>query len=232
MPGRAGFERPYGWAWLLKLQAELKAQAGLDAATARWSAALQPLADEIVHRFAAFLRQGRYPVRAGTHANSAFALLLARDYALQAGDDALSQAIAHAATTWFGDDERYPVLYEPSGTDFLSPGLCEALLMQRVLGAGFDAWWARFVPADAALERWDAPAHVADRGDGQLVHLDGLNLARAWCLRALAGANGVESGLRERFGRAALAHWQAAWPHVTTGEFVATHWLVSFSLLR
>ncbi len=231
-PGRASFERPYGWAWLLKLQAELHAQAGRDDATARWAAALRPLADEIARRFAIFLRQSHYPVRAGTHANSAFALLLARDHASTVGDTGLRDAIDRAATTWFGSDEAYPALYEPSGTDFLSPGLCEALLMQRVLGAGFDAWWTRFAPAGDALARWDTPAIVGDRTDGQLVHLDGLNLSRAWCLRALACASGVPASLRERFARTAQAHWQAAWPHVTGGDFVATHWLVSFALLR
>ena len=162
-PGRASFERPYGWAWLLKLQAELHAQAGRDDATARWAAALRPLADEIARRFAIFLRQSHYPVRAGTHANSAFALLLARDHASTVGDTGLRDAIDRAATTWFGSDEAYPALYEPSGTDFLSPGLCEALLMQRVLGAGFDAWWTRFAPAGDALARWDTPAIVGDR---------------------------------------------------------------------
>jgi hypothetical protein len=231
-PGRGSFERPYGWAWLLKLQAELQIQSDGDDATARWAASLRPLADEIALRLANFLRQSHYPVRAGTHANTAFALTLTRDYAQATGDAALRAAIDQAATAWFGADAACPALYEPSGTDFLSPGLCEALLMQRVLGAGFAAWWIRFAPAGDGLARWDAPAVVSDRNDGQLVHLDGLNLSRAWCLRALASADGVTAGLRERFARAAQAHWQAAWPHVTGGDFVATHWLVSFALLR
>jgi hypothetical protein len=230
-PGRGSFERPYGWAWLLKLQQELEAQAGAgrdDAA--RWAAALRPLGDELARRLAAFLELSRYPVRAGTHPNSAFAMLLARDYADAGGHAALRETVDRVATAWFGADADYPALYEPGGTDFLSPGLCEALLMRRVLGAGFAAWWAAFRPAPRALARWCEPAVVSDRGDGQLVHLDGLNLARAWCLRALAPA--LDAPERETFGRAAVAHWQAAWPHVTTGDFVATHWLVSFALLR
>jgi len=230
-PGRGSFERPYGWAWLLKLQSELYVQADQDGATASWAAALRPLADEVARRLAAFVRQGRYPVRAGTHANSAFALLLARDYAVVVADRPLLDAIDAAAVAWFGRDAAYPAAYEPSGTDFLSPGLCEAVLMQRVLGADFAPWWTRFAPGDEALGRWDTPAVVADRTDGHLVHLDGLNLSRAWCLRALAGAGGVPAPVRERFARAAQAHWQAAWPHVTGGDFVATHWLVSFALL-
>jgi hypothetical protein len=230
-PGRGSFERPYGWAWLLKLQQELDAQgrAGRDDA-ARWAAALRPLADEIARRLAAFLALSRYPVRAGTHPNSAFAMLLTREYAEAGGDTALRDAIDRVATAWFGADADYPAAYEPSGTDFLSPGLCEALLMRRVLGDGFAAWWTAFRPAPAALARWCEPAVVSDRADGQLVHLDGLNLSRAWCLRALAPA--LDAPERATFERAAAAHWQAAWPHVTTGDFVATHWLVSFALLR
>ncbi len=230
-PGRGSFERPYGWAWLLKLQAELHVQSDNDAETAGWAAALRPLADDIARRLAAFVQLSAWPVRAGTHANSAFALLLARDYTEVVGDGALRQAIDAAAIAWFGADAAYPVLYEPSGTDFLSPGLCEALLMQRVLGARFASWWAQFAPDDAALARWDTPAVVADRSDGHLVHLDGLNLSRAWCLRTLAAENGVPEARRGRFARAAEAHWQAAWPRAASGDFVATHWLVSFALL-
>ena len=245
-PGRGSFERPYGWAWLLKLQAELDAQAagaGVDRAeaadAARWAEALRPLAREIACRLAAFLGASPYPVRAGTHANSAFAMLLGRDYAQAAGDAALSGAIAAGARRWFGADRDYPAAYEPGGTDFLSPGLCEALLMRRLLDDdAFRAWWAAFAPAGDGLARWEVPAAVADRGDAQLVHLDGLNLSRAWCLRALARADAAatrpafDPALRARLARAARAHLDAAWPHVTGGEFVATHWLVSFALLR
>jgi hypothetical protein len=239
--GRASFERPYGWAWLLKLQSELESQGAsseADRAVARWADALRPLADEIARRLAAFLVQGHYPVRAGTHANSAFALLLARDYANVVGDASLLAVIDRTARAWFGDDVAYPAAYEPSGTDFLSPGLCEALLMQRVLGEGFADWWQAFAPSEEARVRWDAPAVVSDRTDAQLVHLDGLNLSRSWCLGALVQGDSASSrpafaqALRERLATAAQAHWQAAWPHVTGGDFVATHWLVSFALLR
>jgi hypothetical protein len=233
-PGRGGFERPYGWAWLLKLQSELDAQAAAHADAARWGEALRPLSAEVARRLAAFLARSGYPVRAGTHANSAFALTLAREAALAANDAPLLAVVDDTARAWFGLDRAYPVMYEPSGTDFLSPGLCESVLMLRVLGAGFADWWRGFAPAPEALGRWETPAVVSDRCDGQLVHLDGLNLSRAWCLRALAQApaGAFDDALRARFARAADVHWQAAWPHVTGGDFVATHWLVSFALLR
>lgn len=224
-PGRGGFERPYGWAWLLKLQNELDATADGSA----WADALRPFAADIAQRLAGFLGAGHYPVRAGTHANCAFAMLLAWDYAVQADDLPLRDAISAAAHRWFGADRSYPADYEPGGADFLSPGLCEARLMQRVLGGDFAAWWQAFMPSAASLRHWLEPAVVSDRVDAQLVHLDGLNLSRAWCLGGLADALPPLQALA--FQEGARRHRDAAWPHVTGGDFAATHWLVSFALL-
>ncbi len=221
-PRRTSFERPYGWGWLLALQAELETAHPALPQRARWAAALRPLADDLAVRLAGFLARSHYPVRAGTHANSAFAMLLARRF-----DDApLRREIDASARRWFADDRDYPAHYEPGGADFLSGGLVEALLMREVLGDGFAAWWQAFAPRSEALRAWRQPAIVSDRVDPQLVHLDGLNLSRAWCLAALAESLG-DAALHE----AAQAHRGAAWPHVTGGDFAATHWLVSFALL-
>lgn len=217
-PRRGSFERPYGWAWLLALQAELEAPPW----PRHWADALRPFGAEVAARLAAFLGRSHYPVRSGTHANSAFAMLLARRF----GDAALDAAIAAAAQRWFLADRDYPAHYEPSGADFLSGGLTEAVLMHEVLGRGFAGWWRGFAPRGEAPQAWRHPAVVVDRIDPQLVHLDGLNLSRAWCLAALAEALGDDS-----LHQAADAHRAAAWPHVTTGDFAATHWLVSFALL-
>lgn len=217
-PRRGSFERPYGWAWLLALQAELNAAEW----PRPWADALRPFSAEVAARLAAFLGRSHYPVRAGTHANSAFAMRLAR----RLGDTTLDAAIDAAARRWFLNDRDYPAAYEPGGADFLSGGLTEAVLMSELLGEGFVAWWQRFAPRGECLQGWRQPAVVSDRVDPQLVHLDGLNLSRAGCLAALAEALGDDS-LRT----AAEAHRAAAWPHVTGGDFAATHWLVSFALL-
>ncbi len=217
-PRRGSFERPYGWAWLLALQAELESSAW----PRRWADALRPFSADVAARLAAFLGRSHYPVRAGTHANSAFAMLLAR----RLGDATLDAAIDAAARRWFLADRDYPAAYEPGGADFLSGGLTEALLMHGLLGSGFADWWHAFAPRGAAMQAWLQPAMVSDRIDPQLVHLDGLNLSRAWCLAGLSEALG-DAGLRG----AADAHRAAAWPHVTGGDFAATHWLVSFALL-
>lgn len=206
------FERPYGWAWLLELQAEL-----LRLGEVRWSAAVQPLAAELARRLAAFVEIAPYPIRAGSHGNSAFACLLGLDYARSAGDGALAAAIAAAARRWYGSDRDAPLAYEPSLDDFLSPALVEAALMREVLEpARFATWLAAFLPRGIdALQ----PPTVADREDPKQSHLDGLALSRAWCLRKLGYAG------------AADRHLAAALPHATAGPYAGTHWLASFAAL-
>jgi hypothetical protein len=236
-PRRASFERPYGWAWLLKLQAELDALArdgAIDGVSA-WAGALRPFADDVATRLAAFLGRTRYPVRSGTHGNSAFAMLLALDYSIASAHAQLRGAVERAAEVWFLADRDYSAAYEPSGADFLSPGLCEALLMSRVMPDRFAPWWGSFRPNTDGWSRWRTPAVVADRVDPQLVHLDGLNLSRAWCLWGLADAVAAQAALDPDVSAELIAagdrHWRAAWPHVTEGDFAATHWLVSFAVL-
>jgi hypothetical protein len=212
-PSSKGFERPYGWAWALMLAAELSGT--------RWTIA--PLEGEFAGRFEAFLPKLTYPIRAGTHGNTAFALVLGEEYARAAHNTKLRDLFASRARDWFGQDRNAPA-WEPSGDDFLSPTLIEALCMRRLLPAGeFARWFAAFLPD---LERREPrilfePARVSDRSDGKLAHLDGVNLSRAWCMRAL----GIEA-LRETAER----HIEAALPHVA-GDYMGEHWLASFAVL-
>ena len=208
--GARTFERPYGWAWLLELQAEL-----LRLGNARWSAAVEPLADELAQRMAAFVQGAPYPIRAGTHGNTAFACLLALDYARMAKDATLENEIKIAAQRWYRNDRNAPLAYEPSLDEFLSPALVEATLMREVVPRrDFDAWMKAFLPS-LELE----PPKVADRADPKQSHLDGLALSRAWCLMKL--------GYKE----AAQRHLAAALPHVVGGHYVGEHWLASFATL-
>jgi hypothetical protein len=210
-PGGATFERPYGWAWLLELQAELHR-------LGRWHDALAPLASELAGRFAHYLKVTPYPVRAGTHGNSAFASLLALDYAEAAGRGDLRALIGEAAARWYSRDRHYPVAYEPSGDDFLSPALVEALLMKRVLKeADFRAWMNAFLPSN--LGPIAEPPKVLDHADAKQSHLDGLSLSRAWCFLHLGNP------------ALARAHLAAGMPHVVGGDYVGEHWLASFALL-
>jgi hypothetical protein len=229
-PTSTGFERPYGWGWLLALAHELRRHDTPDGA--RWSATLQPLTDAFVDRFRSFLPKADYPVRAGVHSNTAFALALALDYARGAGDPGLAALIETKARGWYSADTDCQA-WEPSGDDFLSSALIEAELMRRVLPASdFARWFAGFLPRAAAREPATifAPARVSDRTDGKIAHLDGVNLSRAWCWRGIASTLAAGDPVRAVALDAADLHLAASLPHVA-GDYMGEHWLGSFALL-
>ena len=111
-PTARGFKRPYGWAWLLKLADELGRLPDL-----RWARALAPLAEVFAQRFRDFLPVAPYPVRVGTHFNTAFGLRMAADYAEGADDAALLALLARTAGRWYGEDVDCPAWGEPGGDD-------------------------------------------------------------------------------------------------------------------
>jgi hypothetical protein len=228
---RQSFERTYGWAWLLKLAEELR---GWDDADARkWSENLQPLADVLAARYKKFLPRQTYPIRTGVHPNTAFGLAFALDYARAAGDGELESLIVERSKTYFLNDASYPAAWEPGGEDFFSPALIEADLMLRVLKpAEFRRWFARYLPGIAAGQPKTllTPATVADRSDPKIVHLDGLNLTRAWCMRHIASALASSDPSRNVLSRAATAHCKDALAHVASGDYVGEHWLASFAV--
>ena len=134
---------------------------------AEWSRNLAPLEQTIVGRYLDFLPKATYPIRTGLHANSAFGLSFAHDYAIARGPRRLRKLIEERAHFWFGADENYPAHLEPGGADFFSPCLVEADLMRRVLPAPeFAAWFDRFLPEPALLE----PVCPSDRTDRQIAH--------------------------------------------------------------
>ncbi len=224
-PTARGFERPYGWAWLLKLAEGLRAFRD-----GRWAAALAPLTAVMVERFRVFLPKAPYPVRVGTHFNTAFALRLAADFA--ADDEALSGLLRETAWGWYGSDAGCQA-WEPSMDEFLSPALMEAECMRRLLPAGeFLPWFGRFLPDLAAGQpaALFTPPQVTDRSDGKIAHLDGLSLSRAWCFRALAaGLPPADPRVGAMLG-AAETHLAAALPHVA-GDYMGEHWLATFAVL-
>jgi hypothetical protein len=213
-PLSAGFERPYGWGWLLYLHLEASRQDDR-----LWAIELEPLARAFAERLHIYLAKLTYPIRVGTHFNSAFALILALEWA-ERFDPVLAKTIRIWAVEKFEDD-RDCQAWEPSGDEFLSPALIEALLMSRVLSPErFDSWFPAFLPrlADGDPQTLFTPAFVSDRSDGKIAHLDGLNLSRAWCWRALG------------YPEPAQVHLAVALPHLA-GDYMGEHWLVSFALL-
>jgi hypothetical protein len=229
-PESKGFERPYGWAWLLMLAAELARHDTEEGR--RWSATLAPLADAFEKRFLEFLPKATYPIRAGAHTNGAFALILALDYAETGRREALAELIRAKALDWFGHDRDAPA-WEPGGDDFLSPTLVEAECLRRVLPpTEFMPWLDRFLPrlAERQPATLFAPATVSDRSDGKIVHLDGLNLSRAWCWRSLATAFAAADPRRAIAIETAETHLAASLPHVA-GDYMGEHWLATYAVL-
>ena len=223
-PTAAGFERPYGWAWLLALHGEAARH------EAPWGPALKPLARAFAARFKGFLPKLTYPIRVGTHTNTAFALTLALDWARRF-DPELALMIEARASDWFWLD-RACQAWEPGGDEFLSPALCEAVLMSQVLAADdFAGWFDGFLP-EAARGRPATlfePAFVSDRSDGKIAHLDGLNLSRAWGWRRIAARLGSDPRAA-LFEATAQRHLDAALPHLAD-DYMGEHWLASFALL-
>jgi hypothetical protein len=221
-PLSRGFERPYGWGWLLYLHLEATRH------DEPWATEMEPLAHAFAKRLGDYLALLTYPIRVGTHFNTAFAIILALEWA-DDFDAALAEQIRDRSRHWFGAD-RDCQAWEPGGDEFLSPALIEALCMARAHPALFPIWFEQFLPHVAARQPATlfTPAIVSDRSDGKIAHLDGLNLSRAWCWRSLAPL--LAAGERSIAESAADEHLAAAMPHLS-GDYMGEHWLASFALL-
>jgi hypothetical protein len=229
-PYSEDFERPYGWAWLLKLNAELLQYK--DEAGQRWGQALLPLAKDLARRLGLYFQRLANPVRGGAHSNSAFSLALTYDYARAVNDTALIEVMRQSALRWFGEDVA-PTRHDFGGTDFLSPAITTAEAMRRLLPAdAFNGWFRRFMPDLAAGEPAFLlqPQIVTDRSDGHLAHLDGLNLSRAWAMRNLARAVPAGDPRADVLLKAADATLAEGLDKVE-GNYVSTHWVATYALL-
>jgi len=71
---------------------------------------------------------------------------------------------------------------------------------------------------------------VSDRSDPKIVHLDGLNLSRAWCLYGIATALSATDSRRQVFLDAAETVAASSLPYVTSGEYGGEHWLGTFAV--
>jgi hypothetical protein len=225
------FERTYGWAWYLKLVAELDAWD--DAQGRQWRSHLRPLEQLLVQRTIDYLPVLSWPIRSGVHADTGFGLAWILDYARVVGNEELEGAILTRVRDFYAGDTNYPTKYEPSGQDFFSSCLNEADLMRRVLDKDeFVRWFDRYLPT---LEAGDGgnllvPVTVSDQTDGFIVHLAGLNLSRAWCLEGIAAALPDGDPRIGVLNRSAQAHAQKGFQYVFSGHYEGEHWLATFAV--
>ena len=229
-PGRDSFERPYGLAWLLQLAAELREWDDPDAR--RWRQALAPIEALAADRIRDWLPKLSHPIRSGEHSQTAFAFGLILDWARRAGDGDMVALVEERVADYYAGDYDCPLRYEPSGQDFLSPCLAEADLLRRVTSPdAYAGWLRRFLPElpeDGGTD-WLAPAVVTDPTDGKLVHLDGLNLSRAWMLEGIASGLPADDDRRAALVAAADAHRAAGLAGVTGATYEGGHWLGTFA---
>ncbi len=227
--GRAGasWERGYGWAWLLLLDAELRSWPEGD----RWARAVRPIAEVLRDRWLSWLPNVTRPTRAGVHSNSAFATALTLDVSRQVGDEELARACELAAKRWFQADAGYGG-FEPDAADFLSPALTEADLMRRVFTRErFAEWFDEFLP-DLTAPRWlglREPVAVDDPADPYGSHLSGLALSRSWAWSAIAAALPPDHRYTTLAAEAAELHRTTGWRYVFGHGYAAEHWLGTFA---
>lgn len=227
-PLSKNFERTYGWAWLLKLQQELMDWNDTDAV--KWKNNLAPLCDTIVNIWMKFLPKQTYPNRTGVHPNTAFGLVFALDYARATKNKLFENAIIKSSKTIFGKDKNAPTIWEPDGTDFLSPSLEEADLMRRVLNKQeFLVWFNNYISL-AGIKHVTVLPVVSDRNDLQIVHLDGLCFSRSWCLKGIASALPKNDARKKLLIQSAIKHLNASLPNVASGAYGGEHWLASFAV--
>jgi hypothetical protein len=229
--GTKSFERTYGWAWLLKLVEELEGWDDPDGK--KWRANMAQLEETIVQRYLDFLPRQEYPIRTGEHPNTAFGLAFAWDYAYKAGNKTLLNLVEGRSRDYYMNDENCPASWEPGGSDFLSPCLEEADLMRRVLPIReYREWLSHFLPGieEAKPLNLFKPVNVSDRSDPKIVHLDGLNLSRAWCLFGIRHTLYAKDDSNTTIEQAAKAHLMATLPHISSGDYAGEHWLGSFAV--
>ncbi|PWK21758.1 Protein of unknown function (DUF2891) [Maribacter polysiphoniae] len=225
MEGNATYERTYGWAWLLKLAEELHTWD--DPMAEELSVNLQPLVDIIVQGYIDFLPKLNYPIRVGEHSNTAFGMSLAWDYAKTMNHLELQEIIKKSVKRFYIKDIECPLEWEPSGFDFLSPCLQEADVVRKVLTAKeFKHWIKNFLPQLTKPSFVMEPGKVSDRTDGKLVHIDGLNFSRAWCLYGIAKTLPEYSYLN----KIADEHLSYSLPSIVDDNYEGTHWLGTFAL--
>lgn len=227
-----GWERPYGWAWLVRLADAAAASA--DPQISGWGKALDPMVDIVAQLVTEWTGKVEHPVRHGIHTNTAFGLGMLYSAFRGLERTGAADTCASAARRWFAGDTGWAAEWELSGQDFLSAGLSEADLMARILEpAVFAEWFSAFLPGLEPSSRILQPVSVTDETDGYMAHLHGLNLSRAGqaarILRVLDAGGGAGAANAALLRTTLDPLLDAGLDAVVTAEFMSSHWLASFA---
>lgn len=223
-----GFERTYGWAWLLQLDAELASWENPQAKT--WHQNLKPLTDEIVKLWKEYLPKQTYPNRTGVHPNSAFALSFAIDWARTVGEKHFENQLIEKAKYFYLKDEKTPAYLEPDGSDFFSPSLEIADLMTRILPQDEYVKWFNKFYEKRSIENISQIPVISDINDYQTVHLVGLSFTRSWCMKNIAQVLPKNHRHKKHFEETSANFLENALPLVFKGNYGGDHWLASFAV--
>lgn len=223
-----GFERTYGWAWLLQLDAELASWENPQAKI--WHQNLKPLTDEIVKLWKEYLPKQTYPNRTGVHPNTAFALSFAIDWARTVGEKDFENQLIEKAKYFYLKDEKTPAYLEPDGSDFFSPSLEIADLMTRILPQDeYVKWFNKFYEKRSVENISQIPV-ISDINDYQTVHLVGLSFTRSWCMKNIAQVLPKNHRHKKHFEETSAKFLENALPLVFKGNYGGDHWLASFAV--
>lgn len=238
----ADFEKPYGYAWLIKLYGELKTWN--DPEGQRSAAVLEPLYTWMSQQLIAYLHSLNYPIRIGVHPNTALDMGFVLDSTAQTHDTALETAVHDAAIRLFGGDKHCDTGSEPVFNDFNSPCLAEAAVMGRVMTPdAYAKWLDDFLPpvyspefqiyaADIdALHGNNRDTTGTEQEGVPNAHLIGLSFQRAadflWIARSLP-PNDPRTPVYRRFSEIT---GKQGYDKIGLGGYAGTHWLATYALM-
>jgi hypothetical protein len=238
----ADFEKPYGYAWLLKLYGELKTWNDHDGQRA--AAVLEPMAKWMSEQYVLYLHSLNYPVRLGLHPNTALDMGFVLDYTNLVQDKPLETAVHETAVRLFGNDTRCATGLEPVFGDFASPCLVEAALMGRVLTPeNYAKWLDTFLPPVYSPEFQGYGKDIdAIHGNNRdttgtdeeglpNAHLVGLNFQRAADLLTIAQSLPKDDPRVPLYERLATINGKQGYDKIGKAGYLGTHWLSTYAIM-
>jgi hypothetical protein len=230
------FEVPYGYAWLLKLYAELATWDDPEAKT--WAENLKPMVQQFSKKLVEYYKDLPLPTRTGLHPNTAFSITLLLDYTEIMGDKDLRETAIQTANRFFANDRACATAYEPQGTDFLSPCLAEADLMSRVMDREhFVPWLNAFLPPlySPEFQPLTKPIDVSGIKKEDLQagksHLIGVAFSRGMALASIARALPADDPRVPVMRRLAIINGSSGFEALTAAGYFGSHWLATYGVM-